>query len=119
MTPWTAAGQAPLSMGFSRQEYWGGLPFSPPGDLPDPGIERTPFMSPTCSLTLAPPGKPECTGAKFKGLNSPYHFPRRLFSFGVYSLAFFDFFFFNLERKHFLKTLLKLIMTLLLQCRNF
>ena len=38
-TPWTAAYQAPLSMGFSRQVYWSGLPYPPPGDLPDPGIE--------------------------------------------------------------------------------
>ena len=38
-TPWTVAYQAPLSMGFSRQEYWSGLPFSSPGDLPDPRIE--------------------------------------------------------------------------------
>ena len=38
-TPWTAASQAPPSMGFSRQEYWSGVPFSSPGDLPDPGIE--------------------------------------------------------------------------------
>ena len=38
-TPWTVAHQAPLSMGFSRQEYWSGLPFPPPGDLPDPGIK--------------------------------------------------------------------------------
>ena len=38
-TPWTVAHQAPLSMGFSRQEYWNGLPFPFPGDLPDPGIE--------------------------------------------------------------------------------
>ena len=37
--PWTVAHQAPLSMGFSRQEYWSGLPFPAPGDLPDPGIE--------------------------------------------------------------------------------
>ena len=37
-TPWTAPHQAPLSMGFSRQEYWNGLPFPSPGDLPDPGI---------------------------------------------------------------------------------
>ena len=42
-TPWTAAQQAPLSMGFSRQEYWTGLPFPSPRDLPDPGIE---FRSP-------------------------------------------------------------------------
>ena len=39
MTPWTVALQAPLSMGFSRQEYWGGWPFPSPGDLPIPGIE--------------------------------------------------------------------------------
>ena len=38
-TPWTVALQAPLSMGFSRREYWAGLPFPFPGDLPDPGIE--------------------------------------------------------------------------------
>ena len=38
-TPWTVARQAPLSMGFSRQEYCSGLPFSPPGDLPDKGVE--------------------------------------------------------------------------------
>ena len=39
LTPWTVALQAPLSMGFSRQEYWNGLPCPPPGDLPNPGIE--------------------------------------------------------------------------------
>ena len=38
-TPWTVANQAPPSMGFSRQEYWSGLPFPSPGDLPDPGME--------------------------------------------------------------------------------
>ena len=38
-TPWTVAHQAPLSMGFPRQEYWNGLPFPSPGDIPDPGIE--------------------------------------------------------------------------------
>ena len=43
--PWTVAHQAPLSMEFSRQEYWSGLPFPPPGDLPDPGIEpRSPAL---------------------------------------------------------------------------
>ena len=45
VTPWTAAHQAPLSMGFSRQEDWSGLPCPPPGDLPDPGIEpRSPAL---------------------------------------------------------------------------
>ena len=38
-TPWTVARQAPLPMGFPRQEYWSGLPFPSPGDLPDSGIE--------------------------------------------------------------------------------
>ena len=43
--PWTVACQAPLSMGFSRQEYWSGLPLPSPGDLPDPGIEpRSPAL---------------------------------------------------------------------------
>ena len=41
-SPWTVALQAPLSMGFSRQEYWSGLPFPPPGDLPDSGIKTAP-----------------------------------------------------------------------------
>ena len=45
-TPWTAAHQARLSMGFSRQEYWSGLPCPPPGDLPNPGIEPTSPVSP-------------------------------------------------------------------------
>ena len=44
-TPWTVAHQAPPSMGFSRQEYWSGLPFPSPGDLPNPGIEpRSPAL---------------------------------------------------------------------------
>ena len=55
-TPWTAAYQAP-SMGFSRQEYWSGLPFPSPGDLPDPGIEpRSPTLQ-ADALTSEPPGK--------------------------------------------------------------
>ena len=44
-TPWTAAYQAPLSIGLSGQEYWTGLPFPPPGDLPDPGIETASLTS--------------------------------------------------------------------------
>ena len=39
VTPWSVAHQDPASMGFSKQEYWSGLPFPSPGDLPDPGIE--------------------------------------------------------------------------------
>ena len=45
-TLWTVAHQAPLSMGFSRQEYWSGLPCPPPGDLPNPGMEPSSLMSP-------------------------------------------------------------------------
>jgi len=45
-TLWTVARQAPLSKGFSRQEYWSGLPCPPPGDLPDPGIKLLSLMSP-------------------------------------------------------------------------
>ena len=48
-TPWTVAHQAPLSMGFSRQGYWSGLPWSPPGDLPNLGIES---RFPHCRLIL-------------------------------------------------------------------
>ena len=59
-TPWTAAYHAPPSMGFSRQEYWSGLPFPSPGDLPDPGIEpRSPTLQ-ADTLTSEPPGKPLC-----------------------------------------------------------
>ena len=54
-TPWTVAHQAPPSMGFSRQEYWSGLPFPSPGDLPDPGIEpRSPSLQ-ADALTSGPP----------------------------------------------------------------
>ena len=66
-TPWTVAPQAPLSMGFYRQEYWSGLPFPPPGDLPDPGIESA---SPALAgefFTTEPPGKPSAF--------SVWHFP--------------------------------------------
>ena len=46
VTPLTVTHQAPLSIEFSRQEYWSGLPFPSPGDLPDSGIESAPFASP-------------------------------------------------------------------------
>ena len=55
-TPWTIVHQAPPSMGFSRQEYWSGLPFPSPGDLPNPGIEpRSPALQ-ADALTSEPPG---------------------------------------------------------------
>ena len=58
MTPWMVAHQAPLSMGFSRKEYWSRLPYPTPGDLPNPGIEPESLTSPAWqvdSLPLAPP----------------------------------------------------------------
>ena len=52
VTPWTVALQVPLSMGFSRQEYWSGLPFLSSGNLPNPGIEpRSPALQADCTLT--------------------------------------------------------------------
>ena len=56
-TPWTVAYQAPPSMGFSRQEYWSGLPFPSPGDLHNSGIERRSPTFQADALTSEPPGK--------------------------------------------------------------
>ena len=58
VTRWTVTCQAPLSMEFSRQGYWSGLPFTPPGDLPDPGIELESLVRQADSLPSEPPGKP-------------------------------------------------------------
>ena len=58
-TPWTLAYQAPQSMEFSRQEYWSGLSFSSPGDLPDPGIEHWSPALQADSLLTELPGKPK------------------------------------------------------------
>ena len=63
-TPWTVAYQAPPSMGFSRQEYWSGLPFPSPGDFPDPGIEPWSPGFQADALTSEPPGKPRCQDDK-------------------------------------------------------
>ena len=58
VTPWTVSCQASLSMGFSKQDYWGGLPFHSPGDLPDPGIEPTSPALAGGFSTAEPTGKP-------------------------------------------------------------
>ena len=60
--PWTVTGQAPLSLAFTRQEYWSGLKFPPPGKLSNSGIEFVPPVSPALagrSFTTVPPGKPQ------------------------------------------------------------
>ena len=59
VTPWTTACQAPLSVGFSRQEYWSGLSFPSPGDLPDPGIKPTSPALAGRFFTTEPPRKPK------------------------------------------------------------
>ena len=67
VTPWTVSHQAPLSMGFSRQEYWSGLPFPSPGDLPNPGIELASLVSPALAgrfFSTESPGKPISTVAQ-------------------------------------------------------
>ena len=57
-TPWTVACQAPLSMEFSRQEYWSGLPIPSPEDLPDPGIEPRSSSLQADAIPSEPPAKP-------------------------------------------------------------
>ena len=66
VTSWTVACQAPASMGFSRQEYWSGLPFPSPGDLPDPEIEPEPPELQADSLACELPGKPPNNFSCFK-----------------------------------------------------
>ena len=63
---WSIAHQAPLSMGFSRQEYWSGLPFPPPGDLPDPGIKPCLVHWQADSLPLSHQRSPELNGQRQK-----------------------------------------------------
>ena len=73
VTPWTVAHQTPLSMEFSRQEYWSGLLFPTLGDLPDPGIKPTSLALQVNSLPILPPGKfPGEDYSAVKGMNSSY-----------------------------------------------
>ena len=79
-TLWTVAHQAPLSMGFSRQEYWSGLPFPSPGDLPDPGTKpRSPALR-ADALTSEPPRKPPKTDV--------YIVLKKVFFFKIYIYLF-------------------------------
>ena len=77
-TPWTVTHQTPLSMGFSRQEYWSGLPRLPPGDLPDPGIEPDYFTSLAFIgrvFTTEPPGKSLTQLGIYKSVNGSTGLP--------------------------------------------
>ena len=69
-TPWTGAHQAPLSMKFSRQEYWSGLPFPSPGDLLNPGIKLTSPTLQADSLLSEPPEEPKEMPMTFKYLQT-------------------------------------------------
>ena len=74
--PWTVANQAPLFMEFPRQEYWSGLPFPSPGDLPNPGIKLgSPALSDGGFFTIEPPGKAsECFT---RIISFPHNNPRK------------------------------------------
>ena len=71
-TPWTVAYQAPPPMEFFRQEYWSGLPFPSPGDLPDPGIELGSSALQADTLSSEPPGKPKTRDDRYKYQASGY-----------------------------------------------
>ena len=76
-TSWAVARQAPLSMGFPRQECWSGMPFPPPGDLPNPGIEPESPVAPALAgrfLTT----KPKESGEKKKGKKNHFAVPLKL-----------------------------------------
>ena len=68
-TPWTIAYQAPPSMGFSRQEYWSGVPFLSPGDLSNPGIEAGSPTLQADALPSEPPGKLQFGQRSYEQLN--------------------------------------------------
>ena len=68
-TAWAVAYQAPPSMEFSRQEYWSGLPFPSPGDLPDPGVETGSPTLQADTLLSEPPGQPRKNSVRGKVIN--------------------------------------------------
>ena len=75
-TLWTAACQTPLSMGFSRQEYWSGLPYLPPGDLSNSGIQVTFLMSPVLAGVFSPTSTTwEAWESKIMVIKTSFDFP--------------------------------------------
>ena len=89
VTPWAVVCQAPLSMGFSRQEYWSGLLFPSPGDLPNPGIEPASPALPGGSFTAEPPGSrgPFCWNTSQELISLIVNLHAFVFWLGVLSLA--------------------------------
>ena len=84
----TVAPQAPLSMGFSRQEYWNGVPFPPQGDLPDPGIEPESLAPPALAdgFFTTPPPRKSVDVKWFHKIKQIYFYPN-----GLYKYVLFDF----------------------------
>ena len=88
-TPWTEAHQAPLSLGFSRQEYWSGLPFPSPGELPDPGIKPGSPALQADALTSEPPGTVfNVLGLSFSLLNALWYSHEQLSNLTVLAPSF-------------------------------
>ena len=88
-TPWTVACQAPLSIGFSRQEYWSGLPCLPPGDLPSPGIEPASLTSPALArgfFTTSATRKPSLRILLRAYIHFPFSFPNTSMLDGIIDL---------------------------------
>ena len=88
VTPWTVACQAPLFMEFSRQEYWSGLPFPSPVNLPNPGIELMSPALPGGFSTTEPPGKPHGQYISIQKIKCSYPTPL-IFFFLSLSLSYF------------------------------
>ena len=91
-TPWTVAHQTPPSVGFSRQEYWSGLPFPSPGDLPNPGIEPRSSALQEDSLPSEPTGKPVKTNIQTQTQEKYCHqiefaFPSQLWTALLFSIC--------------------------------
>ena len=81
VTPWTIAPQSPPSMGLSRQEYWSGLPFPSPGDLPNPGVELGSPALQADSLPSEPPGNP--SSLPYSAQRSHFHFTYKMAAHGT------------------------------------
>ena len=89
VTPWIIVHQAPLSMGFPRQEYWSGLPFPSPGDKPDPGMELSSPALQANSLPSEPLGKPHFT--TYMCANVLWYFWKWVYHISIWLSSYFPF----------------------------
>ena len=88
VTPWTVAHQAPLSIGFPRQEYWSGLPFPSPGDLPNPKIEPVSLMSPALAGGFLITSATFMTVGRKKYFSVKGRFPKEMICFFMFVFFF-------------------------------